>query len=246
MADSRTLAIGDIHGAYKALLQVIEKASVTEADTIIFLGDYVDGWSESPQVLNFLIELSSRHHCIFLKGNHDELFLDWLINGIENRSWLKHGGVATIKAYQAVAEPEKKKHIHFIEQLVDYYKDDSNRLFLHAGFTHIKGIDYEYFPRAFYWDRSLWETALALNPALDEEDPRYPSRLKIYREIFIGHTPTVRLGSSKPINAANVWNLDTGAAFDGQLTIMDVNSKEYWQSDQVETLYPDESARTMF
>jgi serine/threonine protein phosphatase 1 len=54
----RTLAIGDIHGGFRALIQVLEKANVTENDTLIFLGDYVDGWSESSQVMKFLIELS--------------------------------------------------------------------------------------------------------------------------------------------------------------------------------------------
>ena len=51
----RTLVIGDIHGGLRALKQIFEKASVTTKDTLIFLGDYVDGWSESPQVLDYLI-----------------------------------------------------------------------------------------------------------------------------------------------------------------------------------------------
>jgi serine/threonine protein phosphatase 1 len=37
---------------------------------------------------------------------------------------------------------------------------------------------------------------------------------------------------------ACVWNLDTGAAFKGPLTIMDV-TKEFWQSEPL-TLYFDE------
>ena len=49
----RTLVIGDIHGALKALLQVFERARITADDKLIFLGDYVDGWSESAQVLDY-------------------------------------------------------------------------------------------------------------------------------------------------------------------------------------------------
>ncbi len=52
---NRTLVIGDIHGGLKALIQVLDRAKVTKTDVLIFLGDYVDGWSESPQVLDFLI-----------------------------------------------------------------------------------------------------------------------------------------------------------------------------------------------
>ena len=53
---NKTVVIGDIHGGLRALQQVLEKGKITKTDLLIFLGDYVDGWSESPQVLDFLIE----------------------------------------------------------------------------------------------------------------------------------------------------------------------------------------------
>ncbi|MBM3246586.1 MAG: hypothetical protein FJZ13_04585, partial [Candidatus Omnitrophica bacterium] len=43
----------------------------------------------------------------------------------------------------------------------------------------------------------------------------------------------------QPIHVCNVWNIDTGAGWSGKLTIMDVDTKEYWQSD----LSPDLSVR---
>ena len=239
----RTLAIGDIHGGYKALLQVLDRANVTEDDQLVFLGDYVDGWSESPQVINFLIELNTSHECVFIRGNHDELCLDWLKHEKQNETWLFHGGQATVNAYNNISSEIKNIHINFIESLENYYLDNDNRLFLHAGFTNIKGVENEYFPKMFYWDRSLWEMALALNPNLSIEDDFYPDRLKIYKEIFIGHTPTIRIGKTKPVNAANVWNLDTGAAYKSPLTIMDVKTKQFWQSDNVNELYPNENGR---
>jgi len=60
----RTFAIGDIHGGLKALLQVLNQLEVKEEDTLIFVGDYVDGWSESAQVIQFLIGLSEKINCI--------------------------------------------------------------------------------------------------------------------------------------------------------------------------------------
>jgi serine/threonine protein phosphatase 1 len=45
------------------------------------------------------------------------------------------------------------------------------------------------------------------------------------------------------VRAANVWNIDTGAGFKGPLSVMDVISKEVWQSDPVHTLYPEENGR---
>jgi serine/threonine protein phosphatase 1 len=85
--------------------------------------------------------------------------------------------------------------------------------------------------------------ALAMDETLGKEDLLYPNRLKIYTEIYIGHTPTSRIGQTVPVNKACIWNVDTGAAFRGPLTILDINTKEYWQSDALPSLYPDETGR---
>lgn len=240
---SRTLVIGDIHGARIALEQILARAAVTSADTLIFLGDYVDGWGESPEVLDFLIKLKATHQCIFMRGNHDDLLLSWLKTGEYTEEWFTHGGQLTTEKYSGIAEDKKQLHILFLESLRDYFLDGSNRLFVHAGFTNLNGVKHEYFTRMFYWERTLWETALALDKGIGHNHPQYPKRFTLYKEIFIGHTPVTRIGQTVPVNMANVWNVDTGAAFKGPLTIMDADTKEYWQSDPVHTLYPEEKGR---
>ena len=242
----RTLVIGDIHGGLRALHQVLERANVTKNDTLIFLGDYVDGWSQSPQVIDFLIELNQQQNCIFIRGNHDELLLDWLIYNDENIDegmWFKHGGEATVLAYATVSENKKKVHIEFLNTLQNYYLDEQNRLFIHAGFTNMNGVKYEYFPKLFYWDRTLWETALALDETMEKSSIYYPRRLTLYKEVYIGHTPVTRIEKTIPLQKAGVWNIDTGAAFKGPLTIIDVNTKEFWQSEPLPNLYPTEKGR---
>jgi serine/threonine protein phosphatase 1 len=242
----RTLVIGDIHGGLHALHQIIERANVSKNDTLIFLGDYVDGWSQSPEVIDLLIDFSQKQNCIFIRGNHDELLLDWLTCNTKNfdeAMWFKHGGEATIIAYSKVSETKKKTHIAFLKSLQDYYLDDQNRLFIHAGFTNMNGVTYEYFPKLFYWDRTLWETALALDETINKSSFYYPKRLTLYKEVYIGHTPTTRIGETFPIQKACVWNIDTGAAFKGPLTIIDIDTKEFWQSEPLPTLYPFEKGR---
>ena len=242
----KKFVIGDIHGGLKALLQVLKKINCDENDTLIFLGDYVDGWSESPAVLDFLIELQKKQLCVFIRGNHDELLLDWLLGNNENideKLWFQHGGEATVLSYQNINAETKEKHIQFLQSLQDYYLDNENRLFIHAGFTNMKGVEHEYFKPLFYWDRTLWETALAIDNQLSKDAITYPLRLKIYNEIFIGHTPVTKIDETIPVNKACVWNVDTGAAFKGKLTIMDVDSKEFWQSDSLPDLYPNEKGR---
>lgn len=239
----RTLVIGDIHGGLKALEQVLERAQVTEQDKLIFLGDYVDGWSESPQVLDLLIKLNTTHNCIFMRGNHDALLCNWLRESKQNLLWFDHGGEATVKAYQQVSDEVKKTHIEFLKSLEDYHLDQKNRLFVHAGFTNMNGVKFEHFPRLFYWERTLWETALALDKNMKTDDPFYPKRFTLYPEIYIGHTPVSRIGKTVPVNMACVWNIDTGAAFKGPLTLIDADSKEFWQSDPLPELYPKEKGR---
>ena len=243
---SRKLVIGDIHGGLKAVIQVLERAKVTEADRLIFLGDYVDGWSEAPQLIDFLMELSQTNECIFIRGNHDELLLDWMLNdnkNIDEGMWFKHGGEATVLAYSCVTNEKKQIHMEFLRSLKDYYLDENNRLFIHAGFTNINGVEHEYFPKMFYWDRSLWEMALSLDESIPEDSLYYPKRFSLYNEIYIGHTPVTKINEIVPINKACVWNVDTGAAFMGPLTIMDVTTKEFWQSEPLNELYFDEKGR---
>jgi serine/threonine protein phosphatase 1 len=243
---SRTLVIGDIHGGLRAVHQIMERAQVSEKDTLIFLGDYVDGWSQSPQVIDYLIALGTQQNCIFLRGNHDELLLDWLNGNFENFNeslWYNHGGEATVTAYAAVSEKTKKEHSAFLSSLQNYHLDQQNRLFIHAGFTNMNGVTFEYFPKLFYWDRTLWETALALDENIEKESVYYPRRLLLYDEIYIGHTPVTKINETIPVKKACVWNVDTGAAFKGPLTIMDINTKEFWQSDSLTELYPKEKGR---
>jgi serine/threonine protein phosphatase 1 len=239
----RTLVIGDIHGGLRALHQILERAKVSPNDKLIFLGDYVDGWSQSPEVIDLLIAMKVTHTIVCIRGNHDDLLLEWLKNGTDNPQWFDHGGEATVTAYQNRDAATLAAHIAFIESLVDYHLDEQNRLFIHAGFTNMNGVDFEYFPKLFYWDRSLWETALALDKNMKTTDLAYPKRLRLYNEIFIGHTPVSRIGKTIPVQMANVWNVDTGAAFRGPLTIMDVDSKTYWQSENLDVLYPNEKGR---
>lgn len=235
--------IGDIHGGLKALQEILKKTNLVSSDQLIFLGDYVDGWSESPQVIDYLISLKEKYICVFIKGNHDDLLLKYLKTNTYNDEWFKHGGETTVKAYKKLNSQHILQHITFLENLRDYYIDDENRLFIHAGFTNLKGVEFEFFKPLFYWDRTLWETALSLNTNLSFEDDLYPDRFKLYKEIYIGHTPVTRINETTPINKACVWNIDTGAAFKGPLTIINVETKEYWQSAPLNVLYPNEMGR---
>ena len=148
-----------------------------------------------------------------------------------------------MKAYETVNPTLKNLHQRFLENLTNYHIDSKNRLFLHAGFANMHGPASEFHANTVYWDRTLWEMVLAMDTSLTPSDHAYPDRLKLFNEIYIGHTPTTRIGETKPMNLANLWNIDTGAAFKGPISLVDIESKQVWQSDPVHELYPQETGR---
>jgi serine/threonine protein phosphatase 1 len=240
---ARTYTIGDIHGGCRALQQVLERVGLKKGDRLIFLGDYVDGWSESRQVIELLMELDDQFDCVFILGNHDSWCEAWLRGSGADPDWVFHGGQATINSYKGISKEDKLKHLQFFNRMRPFY-EDNECLFIHAGFSSMHGPGREYNRSSYSWDRTLWELALAVDPTIPKTSRFYPKRLLLYNEIFIGHTPTTNYDETMPMHKCNVWNLDTGAAFSGRISVMDVQSKNCWQSDVVQQLYPGEIGRT--
>jgi serine/threonine protein phosphatase 1 len=239
----RTFVIGDIHGGLRALTQLLERISPKKEDKFIFLGDYVDGWSESAQVIDYLIDMNEQYDCIFIKGNHDVWCEEWLQGKSKtNDLWQAHGGIATMNSYAKHTQQQKNEHLEFFERMRFCYVENGN-LFVHAGFTSIHGVFHEQDELTLCWDRSLWEMAIAMDKTIDRESKFYPRRLRRYNEIYVGHTPTTQLEIEVPMNAINVWNVDTGAAFKGSLSAIEIQNKEIFQSDAVYLLYPEERGR---
>src|SRR5690554_1292589 len=105
----KTVVIGDIHGDLIALKQVIDKANLPADTCYVFIGDYVDGWSESAETIRFLIQFSQQNECVFIRGNHDELLYDYLKTGKSKEAWLLHGGESTVKNYSRISDKEKEE-----------------------------------------------------------------------------------------------------------------------------------------
>lgn len=107
-ADGELLyAVGDIHGRDDLLADLLVRI---EADRhgrgqhedcfLIFLGDYVDRGFHSKQVLDRLLSLAPDWaQVVRLKGNHEDMMLDFMLDPINNASWLQYGGLATLASY---------------------------------------------------------------------------------------------------------------------------------------------------
>ncbi|SNT39929.1 serine/threonine protein phosphatase 1 [Ekhidna lutea] len=228
---ARTLVMGDIHGNLKALEQCLERCSFDlENDKLIQLGDVCDRHPDSALVVEKLIKISK---LVAIRGNHDPWLKKWLRSEEVNPAWPDNGGISTIQSYiQAGDKIDRSKHLTFLEEQVDFHVDEENRVFIHAGFTNPKGPSFEQPSSNCYWDRSLWLKSMEARTT-----GRQPDFLNAFKEIYIGHTPTIKWLQDTPMQAFNVWNLDTGAGWHGKLTVMDIDTKEYWQSDASGLLY---------
>ncbi|MDX1471404.1 MAG: serine/threonine protein phosphatase, partial [Flavobacteriaceae bacterium] len=184
-----------------------------------------------------------QQECIVIRGNHDIWCENWLRTGETDKIWLEHGGEGTMESYSGFSESEKKEHLQFFENMLPFYIDDKNRLFIHAGFTSQYGVEYELLKQNYYFDRSLWYESLKLKTLSQDDKDNYPARNKLYDEIYIGHTPTINFNEYEPMRALNVYDIDTGAAFYGRLSAMDIDSKKVYQTEVVSTLYPGEKGR---
>lgn len=235
----RKLVVGDIHGNIKALEQVIERAGVQEDDTVIFLGDYVDGWNWSVEVVDYLIALKANK--IFILGNHDDWMLEWLNFDIKHTfpddgrftmslNQQSNGGRVTydsyLNAYNA-GTLDYEGHCNFFKDCKVFYLDEeTNKLYVHGGIKKGHEIDHR---NILLWDRDLYANTMV--GFITEASMNY-------EKIFIGHTGVGFYGKTEPVIKNKVVLMDTDAGWAGRLTIMDTDSYQFWQSDPNDILYP--------
>lgn len=238
----RKLVIGDIHGAKVALDQVLERANFDpSSDRLIFLGDCADGWPEVPEVFEFILGLDNY---VYIRGNHDEWLYEYLKFGYIKYIWTLQGGQATLDAYLNYANRlMEERHMKLLQRAVYYLEEDGN-LFVHGGFNWHLPIQ-DQLGSDLMWDRHMW--SIALYWQMQHDKGMALDTIPGYKEVFIGHTSTSRFDPDlKPVNLSNVWNLDQGGGWEGKLTCMDVDTKEFWQSDIVKDLYPGVKRKVMF
>lgn len=231
MRTKRRFVIGDIHGACRALLQCFERSGFNRGkDILVCLGDACDSWPEVDKTFDELLKVKN---LIYLLGNHDQWTLEWFRNGSVPHIWLIQGGEATRKSYpDYIPDP----HINLLSEAGMYYETD-RKLFVHGGIEPGLPLDKQR-SHTFIWDRSLVHTAIRMQHSGIERS------ITGYDEVYVGHTPTINYGHLDPIKACEVYMMDTGAGWPGGvLTMMDIDSKEVFQSDIVSNLYPGERGR---
>ena len=225
----KRFVVGDIHGAHKALIQCFERSKFKYSkDLLICLGDIVDGWNQTPQCIEEVLKIKN---LVYILGNHDLWVDKWFKEGWTHPIWEMQGGIATKEAYVLQGDL-LVKHRNFFDSAKPYYILE-NKLFVHGGIPpHLIFVPIEKQElNDLIWDREMFESARWKH--FKDKEFKYGD----YEEIYIGHTSTSSFRNS-PVQYCNVWYLDQGAGWSGKLTIMDIDTHKYWQSDNVLELYP--------
>jgi serine/threonine protein phosphatase 1 len=211
----RVYAVGDIHGCdalLDRLLDMISAETTAVTPQFIFLGDYVDRGSGSKAVIDCLLVLKEAHSgAVFLKGNHEQAMLDFLVSPSRNEEWLHWGGDKTLESYgvsgiwkkdaeflgQELEDRLPGEHLDFLKSL-DLWKAVGDYAFVHAGFRPGVPLD-DQSEEDCLWIRGEFHNAAA--------DAR-PDKIVVH-----GHHPV-----RKPLDAGWRIDVDTGAVWSDALT----------------------------
>ena len=231
-----TFVIGDIHGRraqLTALMEAIPRHPV--ADNLVFLGDLIDRGPDSPGVVSEVMDLCrTNNNVTCLRGNHEQMLLDFLDSG--STIWLNSmaGGDRTFEQYTQqpfiitcaddleilrwearTAIPNA--HLDFLREL-PLYCEDEYAIYVHAGLD-LNTPPADTNPHTLLWSRNK------------EFFTNYHGKLCIF-----GHTPTVflpllgRLGRHGIYLANSAVGIDTGYTDDMPLTCLQLPDLYVYQA----------------
>lgn len=215
----RIIAVGDIHGMYDRFQSVYHKMDYEpERDFLIFLGDYIDRGPDSVRVLDWMLEHAGQKNVVMLRGNHEQMLLDYADSGESGWGWLLNSGLSTLQAMKKSLFGWQK-YPDFVRKLPCHYEIEQGGqryFFAHAGVNPAKPLEQQ------TEDDLLWVREEYYNHYTGEAI------------IVGGHTPVqaVAEGQTTPILKKNLIMLDTGSFLrDGHISAIDVLTREFWQSD---------------
>jgi serine/threonine protein phosphatase 1 len=214
-AVERTFAVGDIHGCSPLLRRLLERIPFDpEADTLVFLGDYLDRGPDARGVVEEVLRLKETFkHAICLRGNHEQMFLDCYLDGRNEELFLANGGAATLSSYglslrEALAgKGFPEEHLRFLSSLPLCHETEEH-LFVHAGLR--PGI-----PLAGQSSEDL----------LWIRDEFIESNWDFGKTVVFGHTPLC-----EPLLGKDRIGIDTGAVYGGRLTCIELPSRRIFQA----------------
>ena len=211
----KIFAIGDIHGCLAKLERLVAIIDFDKGrDILLFIGDYIDRGPDSRGVVDYVLDLREKvRNVICLRGNHEQMLLNYLCHGRDRDLFLFNGGRATLSSYGFRDATDRKKivlpddHMEFFQSLLPWYETD-DYIFVHAGLRPGIPLDKQS-PEDLMWIRYEF----------------IDSSHDFGRVVVFGHTHM-----AEPLMEANKIGIDTGAVYGGSLTCVALPEKEIYQA----------------
>lgn len=212
----RRIFIGDVHGHYDGLMDLLEIIDPAQDDQLYFAGDLIDRGSQSAQVVEYVRK--NEHSCVL--GNHEHLLLEALGNGRVDakalRVWFYSGGQSTLTSYASL--DLLNEHLTWLKAL-PLYLDLGDVWLVHAGLDPHLDVNAQT-PDELCWIRDEFHN----NP-----DPYFTDKL-----VITGHTITFTFPDIAPgqlVTGPGWLNIDTGAYHprSGWLTGVDLDANQVYQ-----------------
>jgi polynucleotide kinase-phosphatase len=234
--------IGDIHGCYGELLQLLERLGYTAAHDggdglarwippqgrkAVFVGDLVDRGPNSPAVLRLVMQMVEDGYAFCVPGNHDVK----LVRKLRGKDvQLTHGIVETLAQLEKEPPEFTAKAHSFLDGLISHYVFDGGRLVVaHAGMKEeMQGRG----------SGKVRDFALFGETTGEVDEFGLPIRYNWaadYRgeaTVVYGHTPI-----PEPEWLNKTINIDTGCVFGGKLSALRYPEKEIVSVAALETYY---------
>lgn len=215
---ARFFVVGDIHACPQELDILLNSLALQPDDRLVFLGDYVDRGPDARAVVDLLLRMKADAVCqmTFLKGNHEDMFLDFLgYSGRYGEAFLVNGGNTTVKSYglpqtlmgREAAAALPPEHLEFYLALETTHTN-ADTFCVHAGLNPRRALDQQ------QDEELLW---------IRQEFIFHPHDFP-YTVVF-GHTPHREVLFDLPYKVG----IDTGLVYGGKLSCLEVTEKKLFQ-----------------
>ncbi|MGC6768645.1 metallophosphoesterase [Enterococcus sp. LJL128] len=211
-------AISDIHGEFDLFEQLINYYD-DRRHQLVLIGDLNDRGKKSKESFLLGKRLVEEYGAVYLRGNHEEYFLQFLQNPEDwYQGYVRNGGKETIDSLLHTGATEeyspteialmiRSRYADLVDFLVKrpLYYEWRNYVFVHAGVDLTKKDWHQTSPRDFIWIR----------------DAFHRGKNKTGRTIVFGHTITPMLHGD--MQTTDLWisdnkiGIDGGAVFGGSV-----------------------------
>ena len=124
----RHWVIGDVHGCYLPLRNLL--ATLPPNDHLVFCGDVINRGEAIPATMNLVWELIQTDRATWLRGNHEQDFVD----ALENDLMSSQDGLSQHTTYGQLGESSARQWLPRLQQLPLVYRGDG-WCATHAGFN---------------------------------------------------------------------------------------------------------------